>query len=501
MISEELIDIFSHYIENHLGLYFPKERAGDIERALQGAASDLGFQDPESCIRSFLLSPVTRAQTGILASHLTVGETYFFRDKKTFDILKEQILPDLIRSRREAGRYLRIWSAGCATGEEPYSIAILIHGMIPDFEEWKISILATDINPSFLRKAAMGIYGEWSFRDVPSSFKERYFRKTAQGRFELLPRIRERVIFQYHNLAEDAYPSFANNTNAMDMVFCRNVLMYFPREGQTEVSRKLCRSLVEGGWLIVSPVEISATLFSSFVQVNFQGATLCKKDTEKTRTELPVLTQTIASCAETYAEEFSTEPVPERWVTGPGTLLKNTGQKDTLPAAQSSAPYENALALYEQGRYAEAGDEASRPLSSGDDENRALVLLARIYADQGKLDEALGVCEKAISSDKLNPGLYYLLATIQQEMGLLEKSATSLKRVLYLDPGFVLAYFVSGDLARRQGRTGESKKQFENALSAIGRYGHDDLIPGSEGITAGRLAEIIKTNMREMAAA
>ncbi|MDA8170593.1 MAG: hypothetical protein M0Z48_02040 [Nitrospiraceae bacterium] len=480
LVSAELLALCSRHIESHLGLYFPRQRAGELERALRGAAADLGFRNPEACIRSFMLRPVTRAQIEALARHLTVGETYFFRERKSFDVLKERILPDLIQSRREDGRYLRIWSAGCATGEEPYSMAILLHSMVPDFGEWNISILATDINPSFLQKAARGIYGEWSFRDVPSSFKERYFRRVAEGRFELLPGIRETVIFQYHNLAEDACPSLANNTNAMDIIICRNVLMYFSREVRKEVGRKLYRGLVEGGWLVVSPVEASAELFSSFSQVNFPGATLYRKDARKIKTGPPFISQTI--------EPYTGIPPKE----------KESPAKNFEPPA--SAPSGDALASHEQGRRGEAGEETA-PLAPGDYTAPSLARLARLYANQGKLGDALGLCEKAICIDKLNPGLYYLLAAIQQEMGLLEESARSLKRVLYLDPEFVLAYFALGDLARRQGRTGESRKQFENALSAIARYGQDELIAESEGIiTAGRLAEIIRENMRGVAA-
>lgn len=503
-ISEELIGLFGHFIEEHLGLYFQEERANDLERILRKASADLGFQDPEACIRSFLLSPPARDQIEVLARHLTIGETYFFRDKKSFDLLKDQVLPDLIRSRKDAGKYLRIWSAGCATGEEPYSLAILLHSMIPDFKEWNISILATDINPSFLKKAAGGVYGEWSFRGVPSSFKGRYFRRTGQGRFELLPEIRKGVVFQYHNLAEDVYPSLANNTNAMDIILCRNVLMYFSREGQKEVSRKLYLSLVENGWLLVSPVEMSAALFSPLVQVNFPGTALYRKGASETGPERSFAAQKSTFPVDIHKKEFPTneiEALPEKWIFETGAPVIENGREETSAPTPPSPIYEDAFGLYEQGRYVEAEHEAMRLLSSRDEAARVLPLLARIYANQGKLEDALGVCEKAISLDKLNPGPHFLLATIQQEMGLLEQSAISLKRVLYLNPDFVLAYFSLGDLARKGGKTGESRKQFENALSAIRRYGQDELIPESEGISAGRLAEIIKTNLKEMGAA
>ena len=171
--------------------------------------------------------PPSRNQIEILASYLTIGETYFFREKQTFEILEERILADLIKTRRQNERRLRIWSAGCCTGEEPYSIAMLLSKMLPDLKDWNISILATDINPRFLHKASEGVYSKWSFRDCPQGVKERYFRKAKEDRLEILPDIKKMVTFSYLNLVEDSYPSLSNCTNAMDVIFCRNVLMYF----------------------------------------------------------------------------------------------------------------------------------------------------------------------------------------------------------------------------------------------------------------------------------
>ncbi len=522
VISGELLGLFSKYIEDHLGLYFPKEREGDLARTLRSASAGLGFKDPEACIRFFLLAPAGRGQIEALAGYLTVGETYFFREEKTFDVLKEHILPELIRWRRESGRHLSIWSAGCATGEEPYSVAILLHSMLPDFREWDINILATDINPHFLKKAARGVYGEWSFRNAPPMFRNRYFRNAAKGRFELLPHIRERVTFRYHNLAGGTTPPLANGIGAMDIIFCRNVLMYFSRKVQEEVVRKFHASLVEGGWLAVSPVEMPANLFPAFIRSDSPGVSLYKKVRKdaslKNENGEPSAAQTGVPFAGDNHGEVSAGEGP---VYGHEARISQETELNGLPAigpkeepegeaaapqpSDQTAPYQNAMALYREGRYVEAGEEAARLLSgenilsSPDNGKRVFKLLVHIYAAQGRLDDALEMCGKAISCDKLDPGTYYLLAVIQQEMGRSEESAATLKRIVYLDPGFVLAYFFLGDLARRQGKMDESRKQFNNALSAMSRYGQADLVPGSEGLTVGRLIEIINNNIREMA--
>ncbi|HKN18579.1 MAG TPA: protein-glutamate O-methyltransferase CheR, partial [Dissulfurispiraceae bacterium] len=264
------------FVEERMGLHFPAERFRDLERGLFSAAKEYGHKDACSYLDWLAAFPLSHSQVEMLASHLTVGETYFYRDKGSFDALEEYILPELIRSRRGKEQRLRFWSAGCATGEEAYSIAMLLDNIVPDIKDWNVSILATDINPNFLKLAAEGAYREWSFRSAPLWVKERYFTRTKKG-FEVLPRIRRMVTFSYHNLVGDPYPALINNTSAMDIIFCRNVLMYFSRERAKEVVLHLNRCLMDDGWLAISPVEASHAISSLFKGVKFPGATLYKK--------------------------------------------------------------------------------------------------------------------------------------------------------------------------------------------------------------------------------
>src|SRR5258708_24852169 len=164
-IPETLLSLFSRFVEKETGLHFPKDRWADLERGILAAAHEFGSQSAESCILKLMASPLTKEQIETLAASLTVGETYFFRDKKVFEVLETDILPGLIQSRRGGEQRLRIWSAGCCTGEEPYSLAMLLTRMLPDIADWRITIVATDINARFLRKASEGIYGQWSLRE------------------------------------------------------------------------------------------------------------------------------------------------------------------------------------------------------------------------------------------------------------------------------------------------------------------------------------------------
>ncbi len=451
-LPDSLLAGVSEFVAVSMGLHFPPERWRDLERGLAAAAHDFDLPDAEACAHGLLSAPLTHARVEVLASHLTVGETYFFREKRSFEALEEHILPELLRARRGADQRLRVWSAGCCTGEEPYSVAMLLDRLIPDAEAWNVTILATDINPRFLRKAAEGVYGEWSFRDTPEWIRQRYFKLRRDGRYELYPRIRKRVTFSHLNLADDTFPSLLNNTNAMDVILCRNVLMYFTAERSRRVAANFHRSLLGGGWLIVSPAETSIDLFSPLSAVQFSGAVL-------------------------YRKAGGAAPLP-------AAIAYQPSAPEILFAAEPVAPQAE---LPEEPMAVEPGAVPSRT----PDDPGELARAARVCADHGRLGEAIEWCEKAIAADKLNPAHYYLLATVRHEQGQADAAALSLTRALYLDADYVLAHFALGNLRLSQGRHREAERHFTNALDVLHARAQGEVLPESDGLTAGRLAEII----------
>ena len=206
--------------------------------------------------------------------------------------------------------------------------------------------------------------------------------------------------------------------------------------------------------------------------------------------------QTTAAPAMTAAPITCPSPVD-------GATLTVIEQSDA-PTPATTPPsnlYNEALALFDRGRLAETEEKITALLALPGSHAAALALLARIRANAGKLADASDLCEKAIAGDKLNPGYQYLRATIQQELGLIDESIASLKRALYLDQNFVLAHFSLGNLALRQGKGREAGRHFENALSALKTLGRDDILPESEGVTAGRMEEIIRATTEEVMAA
>jgi chemotaxis protein methyltransferase CheR len=497
ILPEATLARLEELIARHLGLHFPKDRYRNLERGISLAAKELNFADVRAFAEVLLASTVSGDQFDVLTSSLTVGETYFFREKRIFEVLEEHILIKWIQGRRATTRHLNLWSTGCCTGEEAYSLAILIHKLVRDLRNWRIKILATDVNPRFLEKAEAGIYSEWSFRGTPEWVKERYFIKTGRGRYEILPYLKEMVSFSRLNLIENHCPFSADVRTEMDLILCRNVLMYFVPWQVNKVIDFFHRSLIDGGWLIVSPSEISCLQGSSFALTNFPGAILHQKRKTETETAEGFVPPKPGFVPEIAAYScLLPEPLREGEI-APETSAWSQEQRAKFPASESPSGPE-LMKLFEEGHYAEVAHKLSEWLSPGQIKSKGacfgfdpLILLVKAYANLGKLDNALVWCDRGIAEDKLNPLLRYLRAIILQEQGQWEEALASLKQAVYLDPNLILGHFTLGNIAQKLGRLKESKKHFANAVKLLNGSSPDELVPESDGMTAGSLLKMI----------
>src|SRR5262245_533289 len=271
-LSPAMLEALSALIADRLGLHFPSERQGELVQAVSLLAAKLGHADATACAHGLIQSTLTPEQIELLAGCLTVGETYFFRESNVFSRLDNEILPALIKERRNNDRRIRVWSTACSTGEEPYSIAILLDRLLPDRNEWDVTILATDINPAALEHARRGLYREWSFRQTPTWIKQKYFKPQGKGRYEIAAHLKDQVSFKQLNLAADGYPSVLNNICAMDFIFCCNVLMYFTPECTCLTVEKLSRCLNPEGWLIVGQAELPQIQSPNLIPAHFDDA-------------------------------------------------------------------------------------------------------------------------------------------------------------------------------------------------------------------------------------
>lgn len=497
MIPEDILHKTSLMLASLLGWDFPQNRRNELERGILATARELGIKETSDAIISWLVVNQWESRDlNILASYLTVGETYFFREKTGLEVFQKQIIPGILKERQGKDQYLRIWSAGCCSGEEPYTLAILLHEIIPDFQNWRITILATDINHNFLKKAQAGIYTPWSFRETSQTIKNKYFTCTGKN-WEIIPEIKKMITFAALNLAKDQYPSELNNTHNMDVLFCRNVLMYFTPEQISLVAQRFYRSLSENGWLITSAVEMNNDYFSDFVSLSLEQGIFYRKITKTTGALIsPNLKTLIGKVSRSGKTVLARKPKPTRSLT---PISTSTGAVPELKEGHPSSRKEIQI-LYEKGQYQLCVELCLTLLKKKPLESAILTLLVKSYANMGNLTDARKWGEKLLSQDEFSVDSYYLVATILMEENETTMAESILKRALYLDPHHILSHFLMGNITNRLGKKHLSAKHFQNVKELLSPLYVNEVVPGSDGLTAGRIRDIVETfisNLRD----
>lgn len=251
-LRPDLHAAYLRLIETHFGLRLAGRQAALLDAVIPRLLARTAYADPAD-----LLAALDRGQQhGLLdglAAELTVGETHFFRGEPQIAALRNVVLPDLVQRRAEQRR-LRLWSAGCSTGEEPYTLAILLRDLPTMLDGWDIDLLGTDINAPALEAARQGCYGAWSFRGTPATVRQQYF--VPEGtRWRLSERVRAMVRFAHLNLALDAFPAPGPQGPDLDLIVCRNVTLYFSPAAAARLYRHFARALAPGGWLLLGPSD------------------------------------------------------------------------------------------------------------------------------------------------------------------------------------------------------------------------------------------------------
>jgi chemotaxis protein methyltransferase CheR len=517
-MKQDALEAVSCLIERRMGLHFSSERHDALARGLERGGAEMGFADPEAFAVRLLATGITPAEQDALAQALTVGETYLFREPAALKALEQHILPALIEERCKSGeKRIRMWSAGCCTGEEAYTLAIMLTRMIPCLAEWDITILATDINPVYLHKARAGRYREWSFRGAPAWLKTGPFSKCANDEYELAASVRQRVSFSYLNLVDDAFPSLVNNTSAMDVILCRNVMMYFSADRAERVVSRFHRALLDGGRLVMSPSECCNGSLALFARESFDNATLYRKSasvpahglypTADPARRAPLSPASILPAPAPMGAHFNVGsrrpgsnalPAASAKDLHGGRLAPAAARIEDVPrvvpsASAPDAPADAGLTAATEA-YAQANYEAVLRLAAARPESPVAVLdlAARAAANLGRLDEALAWCKTALQRDTLQASVYHLQATVlvakRDEPAALE----SLKRVLYLDPHSVLAHFTMANLMLQTGDPAKAMKYFRKTMSLLHALEGGAVIPDSDGMTAERLTVMVK---------
>lgn len=262
-LNEGLKQAFIRLITKHTGLEIRERDKATLSEKIVLRMKAIRIKIPELYYQFLENStPESHEEWQKLVILLTNIESYFFRDKELFALLRHHLLPELIE-RKRTNKTIRICSAGCSSGEEPYSLAILLKELIPDIDQWNVMILGIDINTVALQKAQSGIYTPWSFRQVEEEIKQRYF-KQINNQYHLVPVIKQMVNFQPINLVKDSYPRFNSELREIDLILCRNVFIYFESSAITRVIEKFYHLLQPLGYLITGHAELYSQNLSQF---------------------------------------------------------------------------------------------------------------------------------------------------------------------------------------------------------------------------------------------
>lgn len=474
---------FQDIILKRTGLYIREQDSKLMQDSLRDRMKALNINSTNDY---FMLLQDTGTESKLewknLSRLLTTGESFFFRDKGQFTLFKNLILPELI-TRHEFDRTIKIWSAGCSTGEEPYSIAILLYELLSD--PWDITIIGTDINEDAIISAKSGYFNQWSFRSVRPEIIDTYFTQT-KGRYKINNNIQKMVTFQVGNLIGDNFPDLTSGLCFIDLIVCRNVFIYFGQEAIATVIKKFSDTLNDRGYLITGHAELHTQKLGSLRARVLPESIIYQKNAEviDERTVSPVIPLLLPS--------LRTQPAVVKKDKGIESLSKGFF-KSLLPSKQTSdvkainSLLESARIHIEQGSYLVAVDIALRIINKDNSNFNACFLAAQAYANIGYFDKSAIYCKKAIEIDILAIEPYYLLAHVAEELGDNAEVKELLKKIIYLDPSFIPAYLELGALYEREEDTQRALKMRQVSIELLSEVAPDTIIAPYNEWTAGQL--------------
>lgn len=269
ILSDELYDKFVKMVYKKTGIFYEYNKKYYVQKRIEKRAELLGMDSVHDYYRMLKFSKDT-AEFDRLINDLTINETYFFRDYPQLRNFAENVLPMVVREKQKNNdRTIKIWSAACSTGEEPYTLSIILQEMIDEPENWNLQIVASDINTDVLRSAKIGLYEYRSVRDVPPEYLAKYFTKKHES-YQVNPDVKKLVKFMKINLMDSVAVS---DITGCDFIFCRNVLIYFDDESRKAVLSDFYRGLNPGGIIFLGHSE-SVGRISSAYQMQRIGDTI-----------------------------------------------------------------------------------------------------------------------------------------------------------------------------------------------------------------------------------
>lgn len=461
---ESSFHLIAELVKGRAGLIFPESRRQDLEAGIRKTMASWNIPDVE---QFFHLLEVDQQIFDALIANITVAETYFFREPAQFQELRQRVLPSL-RQHRDPGDTLRLWSAGCASGEEPYSLAILLEQVgLAD----QATILGTDISRTILARAREASYGGWSLRGDTSALTP-YFRR-HRDLYVLSERLRRRVDFRHLNLALDLYPSAATGTTAVDVIMCRNVLIYFDADTVKRVAQRLFESLRIDGWLITGPSDPPLWDCAPFQTLVTAAGIFYRR----------------LQVSEIYPvkKHFQADSRPDQYTHRSGATTPSS-PAIAVPAILSPTAAQHAP-------QAAATDQILQPTQEASTGLDAYILRIRALANQGDRHRAETEVGDAIRIHPLCPELHYLRAIVLIEIGRHNEAIVSLRQAIYLDRSLAIVHFTLGSMLQRQGAAADARRAYQNVLVLCTERADDEVLPLSGCELTGQLIDAVRTQL------
>lgn len=438
--------------------------------AIQRAARRAGVTNTEDYRR---LIRVDRAAFDAFVDELTIGETYFFRDPAQLEFLQRSVLPDLIASR--APRAVTVWSVGCATGEEPYSIAII---SCESRIAGRIRVLGSDVSRARLASASRGVYGRWSLRAIPQPLLRRYF-STAGGHSQLDAAVRRQVRYSYLNLARPIRPQAP--VLPVDVILCRNVLIYFGRDAAERIATELADCLAEGGWLVLGPSDPQPEEVPGCERVSMGAGHAFRRVARSTAPgdEGSTVVRHLALVRSVEAAE----PAP------PG---------DTPPieaALTGRALLAMAQACLDMKDHPRAADLAQRYVDEGNGDPGGALLLARALGHLGRNAAAARACRLALADHPDHAELLTCLAVHLTRSGRHEAAVAPARRAVYLDGRLAMAHVALGMALARQGHVRRARSALTTALRLLNSMADGASVTAADGESPARIAATVRAQL------
>ena len=395
-----------------------------------------------------------------LEAEITIGETFFFRYVEQFAALRDVILPE-ITARRANDKRLRIWSAGCSTGAEAYSVAILVTELLGDaLKDWRVGIVGTDINENFLDTARNARFGQWALRSLTPEQKSSYFVQTSEReQWQLRPEFRSMVRFERHNLLSLLDGTSPLQFSDFDLILCRNVLIYFHPDMVNRIVASLRDGLSDGGWMLLGHAEPNPSFGEMMRAINLPGTTAYRR-----------LPQEVSQFLPPDREEPRLPPPPRP---PPARLVIRSLQRP--PASEPVAP-------------------AIAPAVDHGHSDGAVAEVRRL-ADMGALDEAERACERALGEWPVDAVLHLYRGLIAQARKRDSDAEKAFRDSIYLDKNFVMAHYHLGLQLIAAGERERGLRSIANAARIAASLPDESPLAEADGLLAGEFKALARAHL------